>query len=64
MSANNGNSFSKYLGVFGNWYILKISAGSLDAEHLFHMLYIDLYFLISKSANLSPNLRLFRFNGY
>ena len=29
-----------------------------------HMLYIDLYFLISKSANLSPNLRLLRFYGY
>ena len=56
--------FSKYFLLFGNQYILQISAGSLDAQHLLHMLYIDLYFLISKSANLSPSLRLFRFNGY
>ena len=26
---------SKYLSVCGNWYILQISAESLDAEHLF-----------------------------
>ena len=26
---------SKYFSLFVNWYILQISAGSLDAEHLF-----------------------------
>ena len=26
---------SKYFSVYGNWYIFQISAGSLDAEHLF-----------------------------
>ena len=48
--------------------LLKRGCGrilSLLFPSFLHMLYKDLYFLISKSANLSPNLRLLlRFYGY
>ena len=33
---------SKYFSVFWNWCILQISAGSLDAEHLFLSIFVCL----------------------
>ena len=64
-----GIVFSKYYLVFWNYYILQISAGSLDAEHLFNLLTINLnilsfHFLSAGVLTLSTWLsmvRLFRF---
>ena len=49
---------SKYFSLFVNWYILQISAGSLDAEHLLASVIKIL------SATVENNLKDFiRFRG-